>query len=350
MTAASDAWSDESGVAVDWTFRPLSAFNDQPLTDLARGHDLLIVDHPMVLAYRDVLLPLDGAVRTAGTATIGPTTASYAWGGHDWAVPTDVACHVDVRSDTALTELGVPPPRTWPDVLELAHAHPGAVVASLTGADALCHLVTLAASSGTPVRADMTLPLAPIEALCRLAALVDVSSFDAAPPDVLRRIAAGDAAYCPALFGYATYLHENQGLMTYGTVPAFPGHEPHGILGGSGLAVTRQCARPDAATAFATWLATVAGQWRLAEAGGQAAAARVWDERAPSPIRAFVLQTRAATASAVIRPRHSRWSRFQTEAGEALRHMLAAGASAEAIHHDLERRRRRTFEHEHSGS
>jgi multiple sugar transport system substrate-binding protein len=61
MLAAAERWRKLSDEEVDWDFRPLASFNDQPVTELAVSYDLLVNDHPLVgtAAATRCLAPFD---------------------------------------------------------------------------------------------------------------------------------------------------------------------------------------------------------------------------------------------------------------------------------------------------
>lgn len=46
LRAAACEWRERAGVEAEWSARPLAAFNDQPVEELALDADPLVVDHP----------------------------------------------------------------------------------------------------------------------------------------------------------------------------------------------------------------------------------------------------------------------------------------------------------------
>ena len=46
MRACADTWRALTDVSVEWSFRSLSAFGDQPLEDATGAYDLVVIDHP----------------------------------------------------------------------------------------------------------------------------------------------------------------------------------------------------------------------------------------------------------------------------------------------------------------
>ncbi|WP_020576200.1 ABC transporter substrate-binding protein [Actinopolymorpha alba] len=338
MAAAAAVWqSARPDVEVVWDVRALSAFNDQPLETISGQYDLLIFDHPMVgaaartrcLAPLDELLPGE-ALAAAAAGTVGRSHQSYAYAGHQWGLALDAACQVSVVRDDLLVRHGVPMPSTWDDVLRLAGERPGLVAMPLDPADAICCLLTMSASLGTPLQAlDGGFSGEAVELLYELARVVDPSSYDLNPPALLDRMRAGDEiGYVPLSFGYTTYSRptlEGGAWLRFADIPvAVPGGEPHGsILGGAGIAVSASSVHRAEAAEFACWVASPAAQRYVGLAhDGQPAASATWsDPAADAVVGGFFSGTRATMDAAWTRPRDPWWRAFQEAAGR----QLAAG-------------------------
>ena len=81
-------------------------------------------------------------------ASVGPSFASYTYGGRQWALPIDAAAQVQAwRPD-----LIAAPPKTWDEVMALAGD--GKVLLPLRNPHALMVFFTLAANLGTPCAID----------------------------------------------------------------------------------------------------------------------------------------------------------------------------------------------------
>jgi multiple sugar transport system substrate-binding protein len=186
LKAAATAWrSEHPEVGFEVTARPLAAFNDQPVTEIASTADLLFVDHPMMgrVAQERALLPLEDLVPADTLAaltadSLGASQESYRWEGRHWATAVDAACQVAVVDERSSSELG--PLRRWDDVLELARRRPGSVAIPLYPSDAVLSLLSISAdlrACGAAEDDDMW-PRAAVEILCELTALVDPRSFE----------------------------------------------------------------------------------------------------------------------------------------------------------------------------
>src|SRR5262249_3855770 len=126
MLACASAWRDRAGVEIAWSWRSLEAFGDQPLEELAPGHDILVIDPPFsgTAAATGCLHPLDALLArdeldALARDAVGPTHASYCYAGRQWGLATDAACQVSaIRNDLLETSA----PGTWDGVLALARS------------------------------------------------------------------------------------------------------------------------------------------------------------------------------------------------------------------------------------
>jgi multiple sugar transport system substrate-binding protein len=345
MLAASAAWHELTGVTVAWEFRPLAAFNDQPLHELAPDYDLLVIDHPAIaeavehgaLRPLEELLP-EERVRRLTREAVGPSGDSYRWDGATWALAVDAACHVSARRPRLLEQLGEEEPRTWPQVLDLARRRPGCVALPLLPADALCALLSIAASHGQAPTLEEPAPEGAIALLAELAPLLHAGSWSCAPPRLLGRMTAGEPiAYVPLIFGYSGLAGDQ---LRYGDVPAGPDGLRAPILGGAGLAVSAATRDPGLAAGFAAWLCEESAQRTLVLGhGGQPAHAAVWaepgqpgaDRARPGPAVGFLRDTCGSMAAAFSRPAHPAWPAFHHDAGVALAGALAEGEQPAAL-------------------
>jgi multiple sugar transport system substrate-binding protein len=161
--------------------------------------------------------------------------------------------------------------------------------------------------------------LAALELMAELAARTDRSLATADPIGVLAAMAADNGpALCPLVYGYVSY----QTTLRARPAPAWtPGGRPGSVLGGTGVAVSRHCARPDLAAAELRRLTAPDVQRDLfPRAGGQPAALAAWtDPAVDEAAHGFYTESRSTVDSAWIRPRFAGYVGFQTVASAALR-------------------------------
>lgn len=355
LRAATCEWRERTGVEIEWSARPLAAFNDEPVAELALRADLLVVDHPFsgtaaalgCLAPLDVLLP-GGQLEALAADAIGESHRSYAYAGHQWALALDAACQVAVARDDLLEELGARAPATWDEVTALAARAPSRVALPLYPTDAICSLLTVAANAGSPAATGRTLfpdreaGIAVAARLADLVPLVHPDSFELNPPALLDRMRdSDDVVYAPLTFGYTNYARPEapDQRLRFLDIPS-SGLGPVGsLLGGAGLAVSSSSPRQQAAAAFAAWICGSEAQRELVfPAGGQPGSRSVWlDPVLDAASGGFFSGTLASVEGAHVRPREAWWPRFQEEAGELLAAALRARTSPAASVDALER-------------
>lgn len=345
MVACSVAWQSVADVSVEWEWRSLEAFGDQPLEQAAPDYDLLVIDHPFcgVAAASHCLRPLDELIAgetldLLAADAIGRSHASYLFGGHQWGLATDAACQV---SAARIDLLDAPRPETWADVLALARRCPRRVALPLTPAHAISSFLTLCANAGEPAATDDERLVSratgepAVELLAELHRLGPENTTALEPPDVLGWLTSSDdLVYIPLTYGYVTYSNPSavERPCAFLDIPS-AGRGPIGsVLGGAGLAVSAASTRPVEAAAFAAWASSPDTQVRIvAPAGGQPGSRSAWndpdlDRRAGG----FYSATFATIEAAWVRPREAWWPGFQLAAGRLLAAALTDQASADA--------------------
>ncbi len=291
VEAASQAYEVETGTSVRWEKRSLQAFADAPIERLADAYDLIVLDHPHVgkIAETGSLLPLHWPPH-AQVSSLGGSLESYTWNGDIWAYPIDGACQMAVRRP----DLQVPEMASWEAVLA-ADRRKCPVVTALLPVDATCLFMSLVASSG-----EVDLPHSRslfaseangVRALRILKALYKQGPSEAVawnPIKVLEAMSTtDDFAYSPALFGYINYARPGFRchVLEFAGLPGFQGQgTSRGILGGAGVGVSSRTGYPNAARAFATWLASEPVQSGIfLENEGQPADGRTWRKMRSDP-------------------------------------------------------------------
>lgn len=332
-------------VAMSMAARPLSAFNDQPLREVAGDYDLLFLDHPMIgsaveqgqLTALDQLLP-HSMLRSLAADAMGSSHESYSWGGHQWATAVDAACQVSVWQDERLNTLRVAPPGTWPEVISLAR-DTSAVALPLYPSDTYLSLLSITATR----HPDAAQPAEcigedDIALLRELVALVDATYFDCNPPALLDLMSSSERhapAYCPLTFGYSIYQRPGHAAhrLTFGDVPRHTLEAGRSMLGGAGLAVSATAVHPREAAQFAAWAAGADAQLRVVVPnGGQPASRTAWlDPAADEASGGFFGATRRALERARLRPRDAGWPAYQHQAGLRLVELLRQQATERQI-------------------
>lgn len=321
MTAAASAWEGLSGVAVDWEFRPLSAFNDQPIAELTHSYDLVVIDHPTIpeAVAAGMLWPLEELIDADTLAAladdaVGPSAGSYQHRGSTWALAVDGACHVSAGLREHLDAL----PASWRDALAAVQRLGRHAALPLLPADAFCALLTIAATLEEPVSLERPVSLAALELLARLSSNVHPCSWACSAPMLLDRIRDGDEiAYVPLTFGYVTHVDER---VCFFDAPSSRTGRPRSVLGGAGVAISSFSELPSEAASFCTWICGADAQRDVVLAnGGQPASRTAWSTAGPqSAAGEFFAATSASMDSAWVRPKHPAWTAFQRDGAEQL--------------------------------
>lgn len=325
QVASAKEYARLTGVEVQWEFRSLQAFADEPLEQLTARYDLLVIDHPHVplAAAEGLLAPLDGAghddqLAALAADSVGPSHATYAHRGHQYGLATDSATQVAVHRPDLLPDA----PADWDAVLELAGE--GRVLWPAKPVDSWSTLCSLAANRGTPVNArpgeflsaDEAAPV--LDLMHRLTERVPEWCLAANPIEVAEALAAdGDEgwAYAPLLYGYTNYSRPGfrPHRLKYVDIPAGPRGVAGSQLGGAGVAVSARATDVDAARAYALWVASPAVQSGVYyDAGGQPGYAASWeDDRLNADSWDFFRGTRQTLEEAWVRPRTAGFIEFQ---------------------------------------
>ena len=320
-------------IEISWDVQPLEGFESTPVPELARGYDLIVLDHPHLgeAVAENCLLPLDellgdAAVARIAASAIGDSGASYDYAGRTYALPLDAAAQVQVLQPALVGDR--PAPETWSEVLELAAGRQLAL--SLAGPHALLTFFSICAGLGeTPLesRSDTLVPAERgLEALDLMQQLVarSLESLRTANPIELLEAMGREraAAFCPLVYGYVNYARAAGGreALRFADAPALGS-----TLGGTGIAVTRRCPQSPALAAHLTWLLDPVTQASfIGRHDGQPAARGAWEDAAlDASSGGFYASTRRTLEAAWVRPRHAGYIEFQGRASGLIRSGLA---------------------------
>jgi len=336
LVAAASAWEARTGQAITWDRRSLQDFESYPVEELARRYDLIVIDHPHVgqVAESGCLLPLEQTIDAAllaeiAAGSIGGSYASYAWAGHQWALPIDAASQVQAWMPTRVAG----PVLHWNALAALVAE--GRASLPLRPPHSLMSLFTLCGLAGVALD-DSDHGLFPAEAaraydlLAALAHHINPAAFDMDPITMFEAMATPESrlAVVPLIYGYVNYALPGYRAepVRFADIPVLD-HGPRGsALGGTGIAVSAYAENPGSAAAFAAWATSGPVQRDLIAAhGGQPGHADAWDDDgANAATRDFYRATRATLDHAWVRPRHAGYMAFQHAASERLNQGLRA--------------------------
>lgn len=354
VAAAAAFATDQPDVRVTWQTRSLQDFADYPIEVLAERFDFVLIDHPFVgfAAATGCLLPIDAYLDADFLAdqaanSVGASHRSYIYGpeGHQWALATDAASQVSAYRADLLERLGVEIPTTWDAVLTLAEARvdreEARVANPLIPVDTLMSFCSLCTNAGEEPFTDPEIVVSrpvgrhALETLRRLQRAAHPESTTWNPIRTFERMSAtNEIAYVPLAFGYSNYARFGfrEHLIDFIDVPRAADGIPRGaILGGVGLAVSAATKHPEAAIAYARYVASPEIQRGLyVEAGGQPGHRSAWtDPEANALTHGFFANTLATLDASYLRPRYLGYMEVQERAGHLLHDWLTADAGSD---------------------
>lgn len=350
LVATSQRYEEtHAGVSIRWEKRSLHEFGHMPVDQLAERFDLVVIDHPWAgFAFEHGLfLDLHQLLGAAANAdleknSLGPTYASYDYGGRLLAVPIDTAAPCPSWRPDLLQRAGVHPPRTWSELTALARL--GLVVMPGFPADLFLNFHMLCVGLGGTLFAersrmvDRDTGLLALDLLRELADYMPDETFSWNPINVAELLTESDHfAYCPFAFSYANYCRVKfaRHQLRYGKLVTLDdGRRLRSVVGGTGIAISSSCKSPDVALDYALFTGSADVQSGIyALAGGQPSRREAWCNSALDAVCGrFFSHARQDHEQAIIRPRYEGYVPLQELAGKPLRqHLLGEIAPGKAL-------------------
>ncbi len=334
-------------VEIHWEKRSLAKFENEPVGSLARQYDLLIIDHPWsgFAAASNALVPLEDRLPAEFLAdqrenSVGASYASYEVDGRLYALPIDAATPIAVYRPDLLPDGAIP--GSWDALLDLADT--GAVLFAAKPVYALLDFFMFCATlADSPEQlfdeervADPDVAVRALECMRALASRCDPAIFDMDPIEVYETLAgAGNRyRYCPFIYGYSNYCRDGyaEHVLKAADVVTLRGTLLKTTLGGTGLALSANCANPDVALDFMMYAASPRIQRTLFfNAGGQPAHRAAWlDPEVNRGSNAFFRGTLKTMENASLRPRYNGYIDFQNKGGACVREFIRSGENPRA--------------------
>ncbi len=333
------------GVEVMWEKRSLQEFANQPIDQLAERYDLLVIDHPWAgfASAAGVLLPLDEHLPASFLAdqaanSVGPSHASYCFGGRQWALAIDAATPVAAWRPDLLVAGDVP--RQWAELLQLARSGrvlmPGIPTDTLMNFFMLCSTLGEDVCQGNDRVVSTEVGAQALDMLRELALTLDPLFWDLNPVRVYESMTLTSRySYCPFAYGYSNYSRIGYApkLLEFGDMVEINGRHCRTTLGGAGLAISARCADLQAALDYALFVADPMCQRTLyVDSGGQPGHRAAWtDDRVNGLCRNYFRNTLAALDRAFLRPRYPGYIYFQDRGGTPIRDYMKKGGDAHAV-------------------
>jgi multiple sugar transport system substrate-binding protein len=325
-------------IDVDWQARSLAGFEFQPVEELARDYDLIILDHPFMgdAAAKGCLRNLVPLLEGRDSDYVGPSLATYRYGDAVLALPVDAAAQVAAYRPDLMARLDTEPPRSWKEVTLLSKraCRQGLQLAiAYSGVHGLMTFYTLMASLGRPCShvpggslCDRAAAREALGLMRSLARFCPETVFDWNSIALHEALASDERlAYCPAVYCYATYAEDDRAHpLRFADLPGAASTSPHGsTIGGTGLAVSASCRAPEEAMAYVHFAAAPKTQISFALNHGQPAHIEAWeDDELDRRFGGTFSATRATLEGAWIRPRYAGYLGFQKRGGALMEQHL----------------------------
>lgn len=321
-------------VRIVWEKRSLDEFGHATLADLACAYDLLIIDHPMLgeVHHDGTLINLLPRLQPAEVASLeadalGPCLESYRYEGCLYALPVDAAAPAACYRPDLLKRMGRGIPADWDDLLDLARS--GHVIMPGFPADLFLNFMGMCVSRNGLILSDDLLFIHDVAVLCleelrELASSMPAEIYRMNPPEVYEAMAAdGHFAYCPFAYTYSNYSRPGfaaNTLLFANPVTLHGGTPLRTILGGTGIAISSNCAHPDAALDFCLFVTGSDCQSHIyGMCGGQPSSRSAWRNPLLNAISSnFFDNTVASIEAAYVRPRYVGYIALQRTAGEPI--------------------------------
>ena len=345
-------------VEISWEKRSLQAFADEPINELAKRYDLLIIDHPWAgfAARTGVIVPLNNYLskeylKDQERNTVGKSHESYRFNGYQCALAIDAATPVAASRPDLLSGL----PETWDDLVSLAKA--GKVAIPGIPQDALMSFYMLCCTLGEDVALSKecfvseTIGMQSLEMLRKLGQYVDSECYDMNPIQVYEAMTRGDKySYSPFAYGYSNYSRTGYArkLLKFHDMVVINGQKLITTLGGTGLAISNKCENKELAASFAKYAASPETQRTVFfDNGGQPGHRESWKDRHTNHnSMGFFKDTLPALDRAFLRPRYHGHMYFQDNAGAPIRRYMMKGGNPKNVLDKLNKLYKQSLEKE----
>ncbi|WP_109830910.1 extracellular solute-binding protein [Reichenbachiella versicolor] len=330
-------------IEITWEKRSLQAFADEPINELAKRYDLLIIDHPWAgfAARTGVILPLDkylpeAFIKDQAENTVGRSHESYSYNDHQWALAIDAATPVAASRPDLLEE----PPKNWDELVELAKqgkvAIPGIPQDTLMSFYMVCcNLGEEVASTKDHFISEET-GLKGLDLLRDLGQHIDRESYDFNPIKVYEAMTLGDKyAYSPFAYGYTNYSREGYArkFLKFHDMVELNGQGLISTLGGTGLAISSECKHAEIAAKYVEFTADPLTQRTLFfDNGGQPGHRKAWtDTYTNFMTKDYFKDTLPALDRSFLRPRYHGHMFFQDNSGAPIREYMMNGGNPKTV-------------------
>ena len=359
VSTASEYKKKNTEVEIIWDKRPLQAFADRPIEEMAYEYDLMVIDHPHVgeASRKELLIEFDKAEKFKNDLSelainsVGLSHKSYEFNNHQYALAIDAAAPVAAYRPGSLEDI----PDTFEEVIKLAEN--SKVILAIKPVDSISYFNSIAANIGYPINKnenefmDKQIGLTILKLMKKLSDLVPMECLSMNPINVLDYMSANeDKLYCPILYGYSNYSREGfrKNLIKFTNIPSFNEEKNNckgSQIGGTGLAISSKSKNKEVALDYAFYVASEICQKDLFYfSGGQPGHISAWkDQNINIDCNNFFEDTLDTLEKAWLRPRYDGYMYFQDVGGTIINNYLSSGESEISVFDNLTKEFEKSF-------
>ena len=325
-------------VEINWDKRPLQAFADRPIEEMAFDYDLMVIDHPHVgeASRKDLIYEFNHSKKYESELllleknSVGLSHQSYNFNGNQYALAIDAAAPVSAYREDLIDS----PPKTFDETIKLAEK--SKVIWPIKPVDSISCFNSIAANFDNPINfdpekfIDQSLAIEILKMMKKLSKLVPKDCLFMNPINVLDIMSESDEFYfCPQLYGYSNYSREGfrKSIVNFGNMISFNEDKNNckgSQLGGTGLAISKTTKHLDIALEYSFWVASEVCQTdTFYKSGGQPGHLKAWQsEDVNNNCNNFFINTLNTLQKSWLRPRYDGYMYFQDKAGTLINNFL----------------------------
>ena len=325
-------------VEINWDNRPLQAFADRPIEEMAFDYDLMVIDHPHVgeASRKNLIYELNHSKKYENELlllernSVGLSHQSYKFNGNQYALAIDAAAPVSAYREDLIDS----PPKTFDETIKLAEK--SKVIWPIKPVDSISCFNSIAANFDNPINVvpekfiDQSLAIEILKMMKELSKLVPKDCLFMNPINVLDIMSESDEFYfCPQLYGYSNYSRKGfrKSIVNFGNMISFNEDKNNckgSQLGGTGLAISKTTKQLDIALEYSFWVASEVCQTdTFYKSGGQPGHLKAWQsEDVNNNCNNFFINTLNTLQKSWLRPRYDGYMYFQDKAGTLINNFL----------------------------
>jgi len=327
-----------SEVEIVWEKRPLQAFADRPIEEMAFDYDLMVIDHPHVgEASRKKLIhelnsneEYKSQLNFLEDNSVGLSHQSYNFNNNQYALAIDAAAPVSAYRKDLIDN----PPRTFEETIKLAEK--SLVIWPIKPVDSISCFNSIAANLDNPINLtsqkfiDKNFAKNILKMMKKLSELVPKDCLSMNPINVLDIMSeSNNFHFCPQLYGYSNYSRKgfSKFIVNFGNMISFnedPNNCKGSQIGGTGLAISKNTKHLNEALDYSFWVASENCQSDLYYfAGGQPGHLKAWkNEKINNDCENFFNNTLSTLQKSWLRPRYDGYMYYQDKAGTIINNYL----------------------------